>query len=309
VTPRPPRVSVNLCCYNSEKYLDETLQSVISQTFTDWELVVVDDGSTDSTAAIIRAYIERGYPIRYIYQQNTGLGQARNTALDLSNGTYVAFVDHDDVWAPDKLARQVAVFEATPELSVVYSQCRLIDEHGRFIDRRPFPTVLCGGSMFEAILLQQCIPPWLTVMVRTSALREVAPFLPYGVVEDFDILLKLAHRGSFDYVDAPLASYRIHANQFSRKHDVKLNEGLAVLDEWVGRTEYDHQRHGRMFRLARAQMFFEAGAAAMLRAGTQGEARRYFVRSWHLSRSSRPLIYWGLTWISRTWKRLRQERS
>src|SRR5207249_8047170 len=107
----PPKVSINLCCYNGEQFLEETLQSIFLQTYKEWELVVVNDGSTDSTERIIKSYTAAGKPIVYHYQENAGLGSARNKALQLSSGRYSALIDHDDTWLSEELENQVRASE------------------------------------------------------------------------------------------------------------------------------------------------------------------------------------------------------
>ena len=113
-----PTVSINLCCYNGEKYLREALDSIINQTYKDWELVIINDGSKDSTESIIYEYIKQGYPIVYHYQENHGLGYSRNEALKRSHGEYVAFIDHDDVWMPEKLEKQIPLFYKNPKMAI-----------------------------------------------------------------------------------------------------------------------------------------------------------------------------------------------
>ena len=127
----PPKVSINLCCYNGEKYLEETLQSIFLQTYTDWELVVVNDGSTDSTERIIKSHKAAGKPIVYHYQENAGLGSARNKALQLSSGSYIALIDQDDIWLSEKLEKQVRAFEVDRLLGLVYSDTYYIDQDGK----------------------------------------------------------------------------------------------------------------------------------------------------------------------------------
>src|SRR5439155_15687014 len=101
----------------------ETLQSVFAQTYVDWELVVVNDGSTDATDAIIRRHLAEGRPIVYVSQANAGLSVARNEALRRSTGGLIAFLDHDDLWEPRKLERQVPLFDRNSRVGLVYSDC------------------------------------------------------------------------------------------------------------------------------------------------------------------------------------------
>ena len=96
-----------ICCYNSEKYLHETIDSVIDQTYTNWEIVIVNDGSTDGTEEIILDYIDQGIPITYLKQENKGFGAARNKAIELAKGDWIAIIDHDDICIPNRLESQV----------------------------------------------------------------------------------------------------------------------------------------------------------------------------------------------------------
>src|SRR2546421_314712 len=121
----PPKVSITLCCYNSERYLDETLQSITAQTYKDWELVVINDGSRDATEDIVRRYMDAGWPIVYQYQENRGLSASRNKSIELSSGEFIAMIDHDDLWSPEKLEKQVPLFE-DPKVGVVYTQTVVI---------------------------------------------------------------------------------------------------------------------------------------------------------------------------------------
>ena len=105
-----PLVSINLCCFNSERYLRETLESIAGQTFSNWELVAVNDGSTDSTESILHEFRTKGYPVLYYYQENRGIAHSRNKAIELSRGDYIAFIDHDDIWFPDILSNQLAAY-------------------------------------------------------------------------------------------------------------------------------------------------------------------------------------------------------
>ncbi len=126
-----PKVSINLCCYNSEKYLRETLDSIVNQTYNDWELIIINDGSSDSTESIIHEYIKQEYPIIYHYQENKGLGFSRNEALKRSQGKYIAFIDHDDLWMPEKLEKQIPLFERDSKIGLVFCDTIFFNEKGK----------------------------------------------------------------------------------------------------------------------------------------------------------------------------------
>lgn len=212
----PPAVSVNLCCYNGERYLAETLESVCAQTYKDWELVVIDDGSTDSTAAILRRYIDAGWPIRYHWQENAGLGNARNKCLELSRGRYIAFIDQDDLWLPEKLAIQVPLFQG--EVGLVYSNTLFFgtDQHRGtpfYFSFRPPPS----GRIFPQ-LLRRYFLSLESVMIRRDALssdpREWFP-ADMQMCEEADFFLRLAYLYPCVYAPQILSKYRIHDKQWS----------------------------------------------------------------------------------------------
>jgi len=113
----PPLITVIIGAYNAERYLAEAIESVLAQTHPNLELIVVDDGSTDRTGEIAESY---GEPVRCIRQRNGGMAASRNRAIPEARGDYLAFLDADDRFPPDKLERQLAVFEAQPELDIVY---------------------------------------------------------------------------------------------------------------------------------------------------------------------------------------------
>jgi len=214
----PPTVSINLCCYNSERYLRETLESVINQTYKDWELVVIDDGSKDSTASIIGEYISRGYPIFYHYQENKGLGYSRNRAFEYSRGKYIAFIDHDDVWMADKLEKQIRVIKSRPDIDFLYSNYyRLLVYAG---NRRVL--ALKGnqpeGDVFNAFVRRYNVFI-SSVIVTKTAIDSLNSLFDerFNQIEELDLFLRLLYKRNAAYINEPLAVYRIHENMTTIK--------------------------------------------------------------------------------------------
>ena len=123
-----PGVSVVIPVYNGEQYLADAIQSVRDQTYQNVEVIVVDDGSTDESADVAKKF---GEAIRYVHQSNGGVGKARNTGIAAARGAYLAFLDQDDLWLPDKLAVQVAYLDSHPEVGAVYCQCQVRSEERR----------------------------------------------------------------------------------------------------------------------------------------------------------------------------------
>lgn len=235
----PPTVSVNLCCYNGEKFLEEALQSIFLQTYKDWELVVVNDGSTDSTEQIIQRHRNSGRPIVYHYQKNAGLGNARGKAFELSSGDYLAFIDQDDIWLPQKLEKQMQVVDTDPSVGLVYSDSYYIDKNGNEVGtafrRAPPPS----GDPFVGLLTRRNFMPCLTVLVKRETVREVGGFsMTLKFIEDLDLFLKIAHKYKVSCIHEPLTKYRIHEGNLGGTGSVGMTkETLQVLRELVERLD------------------------------------------------------------------------
>lgn len=224
----PPTVSINLCCYNSEKYLRETLDSIIGQTYKDWELIIINDGSADSTESIINEYIKHGYPIVYHYQENRGLSYSRNEALKRSQGEYIAFIDHDDLWMPQKLEKQVSFLKDNSEIDFLYSNFYMLDQNkGKksFAYKKLQPS----GFVFEKFLYRYPVGI-LTALVRKSAFDKLEEFFDFRLKlsEEYDVFMRILYAGQASYIAAPLAVYRIHAKMSS----------LRFIERYPGEFEY-----------------------------------------------------------------------
>jgi len=199
-----PRVSVIIPARDHARFLGEALDSVLAQTFQDLEVLVVDDGSTDETASVVTAYAP---PVRYHYQTHGGVSRARNEGLRQTQGSYVAFLDADDTWAPAKLERQVAFLDAHPRVGVVFTSYYLTDETGRpfAIEPRRFP-YRCRP--FERLLIWP-YGGMNVAMVRRACFDRVGAFaesLTAG--EDWDLWLRVSQHFEFANLDEPLATYR-----------------------------------------------------------------------------------------------------
>lgn len=241
--PRP-LVSVNTCTYNSARFVGEMLRSVFAQTLQDFEIVIVDDGSTDGTPELI----EREFAdarITIVRQQHITLRFARSIALAHSTGEYLAFLDSDDAWYPEKLARQVAAARECGEPALILCDADLIDAQsqriGRFSDQFPYADMDLRGTNGHLELLRHgnfvaSPAPFIT----TSAIRDAGGFNhSYRHVNDFELWLRLARRHPLRYLDEVLARYRVHDSQFTqRRMDITLPEQCALLDPIVKSPSY-----------------------------------------------------------------------
>ena len=210
-----PRVTVVTAAYNAAPYITETIESVLSQTFTDFDYIVVDDGSSDATPEIIARYASR---ITSIRQPNAGEGAARNRGFELASGEYIAIVDADDVWAPEKLERQVAAMDAHPEAGLCYTNGCSIRADGSVLEvslAPPHPRLTCLRAMTGR-------NPIVTssVMYRRQFL-EKRPYSNLAVGADFHVHLKVLWRSGEHsvFVDEPLVSYRVVDTSVLRRTD------------------------------------------------------------------------------------------
>lgn len=290
---RTPKVSIDLCCYNSARYLEETLRSIFAQTFTDWELVVVNDGSTDATDAIIRTAMADGWPIVYHPQANQGLGQARNRALSLSSGELIAFIDHDDLWLPEKLARQVERFDRDPSVGLVYCNSTFFTEDGRSWlqhGRTKPPT----GDVFR-LLLTRYFLSLETVMVRRAAVTELDEWFDprFMMAEEVDLFVRIAHRWKADYVDAPLAKWRIHPDSLTQTRRDRFTEEFdAILEKLARKIDGFEQRYSGEAKAMR-QMIDRQKAQVAWKNGDVAACRALLGR--HMYRDPKSMMLYALT--------------
>lgn len=230
----PPKLSVIMNCLNCQKYLKEAIDSVYSQTCMDWEIIFWDNASTDKSAEIARSYDGR---LRYIKGNKTiPLGEARNLAIEQARGEYIAFLDCDDVWLPEKLEMQMEYLESNKDAVLIFSDSFVIDDEGSLIretfleDQRFY-----SGFVFEKLLYYNFIPI-LTTVVSRKLLEEVGAFnTNYRFVEDYDLLLKIAEHNRIHFLDKPLAKYRIHRTNLSKNVDLLVMEELQLVDYWMNK--------------------------------------------------------------------------
>jgi glycosyltransferase involved in cell wall biosynthesis len=222
-----PLVTVVVPTYQGERYLRQTLDSVLAQSFTDYELVVCDDGSTDGTLAILDSYGDR---LRLVRQENRGVAAARNRAAESARGELLAFLDHDDLWEPEMLATLVPLLRDDPTLGLVYSDAHVIDKTGTIRGRRGRYLRYHSGDVFDPLLHGNFIPVETTLM-RTALYRELGGCdegLRY--LEDYDLCLRVARRTRVGFHPGPLARYRVHDKNLSHDREPMLVEWLLVLE-------------------------------------------------------------------------------
>lgn len=238
-----PKISVIIPTYNRSRFLGTALRSVLDQTFADFEVLVVDDGSTDDTRNVVAAF-EADSRVRYIHQANRGGGaaSARNTGVRNSRGDLIAFLDDDDVWLSTKLEYQLEALAAEPRADVAW--CAVYGENlgpdgeagARWIARYH------PARYRELLLGPFVVAPGSTILVRSACFEEVGLFDESLVFSDMDMIQRLGAAYAFVYVDEALAVYRHHAQNMSGDAELTVREWGRFLDTVKRRTPRDRHR-------------------------------------------------------------------
>lgn len=258
-----PLVSVIIPAYNSARYLPEAIESVLRQTFTDLELLVIDDGSTDETAAVVSRYPA---PVRYIRQENGGVAVARNRGIQESRGRYVAFLDADDTWYPDKLKQQVESLQKQSECRLCYSAFTVVDSSLKalYVNRSDR-----SGTALEDLLLRgNIVGSICTVLMERSLYEQEGGFDPaFSQCADWDMWIRLARHTEFLYIDTPLVTYRYHDSMMSRNARLLEDDSIRVLHKGFAIPG--------LSRSLRARRRAAIGRNYMVLAGSYFHAHRY----------------------------------
>jgi len=224
-----PTISVIIPVYNGEKTIKQTVESVLNQTFKDFELLIINDGSQDATLEIIQAINDER--IQVFSYQNSGVSASRNRALTKAKGEFISFIDADDLWTPNKLELQFKALQDNPQAAVAYSWSDWIDESGQFLRSGGHITV--NGKAYEKLLLRDFIESGSNPLIRKQALDEVGCFeQSVTPAEDWDMWLRLAARYEFVTVEVPQILYRISPNSASF-NIVKMEAGSLKVIERV----------------------------------------------------------------------------
>jgi len=273
-----PRVSVIMPVFNGSATIGEALESLEAQTYRDFEVVVVDDGSTDDTAEICR-----GRPgLRLIDQGNRGTAAARNVGIRAARGELIAFLDQDDLWSPGRLAAQVPILEDEADVGLVFSNFEAfgdLSEHkGKRFDDAKVAERISEGRAFASLFRKNLIHP-ATVLVRRACLDEVGLFDESIYFEDYDLWLRIARRFPIRYVPAPLASVRHHTGN-KRSDAVALQRSALFIIERAAREcpELTEQLGRRAVKKKVAKMHYYYGRA-LVEAGRRRQARTSFGRA------------------------------
>lgn len=254
-----PLVSVLVPCYNYASFVGEALTSVLQQDYPNFELIVVDDGSTDDSASVIERTIEAMKPgsqarrVLFVRQENQGVSAALNTALALAEGEFIATFDADDIMSKGRLAVQAAYMTEHPEVGCLGGLAIRIDEQGALLPKKDKKREIRRYD-FDRALAEALVVGGNIAVYRRDAMMTVGGYDPAIKVQDFQMTLKIAHEGYFvDILPEIVTLYRKHPDSLSKQYKSEYLYGLKVIQVYKGHSAYSSSKSkliARALRLA-----------------------------------------------------------
>jgi len=225
----PTLVSIIIPVYNAEKYILETIKSVLSQDYKPIEIIVIDDGSTDNTAKIIKSL---NTEIRYVFQENQGVSAARNHGFKLSEGQYLCFLDADDWYYPQNIKEKVNYFLHNPSCGLIHSWVEITD---RNLNIKKTVMGKEGENITQEVLnfIPTAIPSPSNVMLKRSVINEIGGFdLNLSTSADFDMWLRITHKFKVGMLNKPLVKYRLHEDGMFTNLALQLKDMNYILKKY-----------------------------------------------------------------------------
>jgi glycosyltransferase involved in cell wall biosynthesis len=270
----PPLVSVIIPTYNSARYIEEALESVFEQTFQDFEIIVVDDGSSDETREILKKYGDR---VKYLFQENSGPAGARNRGISNARGKYIAFLDADDLWLPTKLEKQLSLFRQRAHLGMVTTGACSFDEKGVYgFSANKRKTLMMGNIARNIFLRSNLGTP--TVMARKEVFDNIGLFEEnIRQAEDDNMWIRIAAHYDIELIDEALIKVRNHPRRMTLNKSELLGsvqESIRLLKTKYGETV--RKKIEKAIPIKIAQVQFAVGYSHY-ESGNYREARKAFL--------------------------------
>jgi len=226
------KVSIIIPTYNAASFIEQAIDSVLAQTYKDFEIVIIDDGSTDNTKEVLQKYADK---IRYIMQPNKGVAIARNTGIHNSESEYIAFLDSDDEWLPEKLELQMSIVEKNNDIGLVHTNDIQVSEGGQVLSIDTPNIKYLFGKISKYLLLRKASIKTSTVLLRRKCLEKVGLFDPYLSrlgVEDRDLWIRFTKYYNAFYIDKPLVKYLVRSNSMSHNQKKMVEGRYYVIDKY-----------------------------------------------------------------------------
>jgi glycosyltransferase involved in cell wall biosynthesis len=269
-----PLVSVVIATYNMARYLPQALRSALDQTYSNLEVLVIDDGSQDDTPQVMLDFQDDSR-VRYMVQQNLGQAAAKNYGIRESKGEYIAFLDADDVWALEKLDIQMPLFAQSETVGLVYSAFVCIDERGV---RLPKTSGRLFRGWVSGPLLISNFVGFSSSVVRRECFKQLGTFNEQlGMGIDYDLWLRISTRFEFDYVDRPLCCYREWSGQMSRNWNTRYLKAIEIMKRFL--REFPDVVDKRTVNEAWAHTYAGFGYHMRNKGNMRGEALKMYLRA------------------------------
>ena len=241
-----PKVSVVVLTHNRPELLRRAVSSILNQTFQDFEIVLVDDASTDSTPEVVRGLGDAR--IKYIrHEVNKGEAGSRNTGVTNSSGQYIAFLDDDDEWLPEKLERQMRLLESSPStVGAVYTGFLKIDRLTNKAIKQVIPSK--RGDIFAEMAGQNWVGTPSTIVLRKECFEKMGLFdeaIVFGT--DYDMWIRISKEFHFEYIQEPLINYSVHENKMSRRPNLQIKGLQALLNKHGSYFASDSKNYSRRY--------------------------------------------------------------
>jgi glycosyltransferase involved in cell wall biosynthesis len=269
--PAMPTVSIVIPVYNAHDVIEDTLTSVLGQTWKDYEIIVIDDGSSDGSVDVVKAF---GHHLRYIRQDNTGVATARNRGIAESKGAYIALLDHDDLWHPTKLEKQVAVLERLPGVGMVITDVAHIDREGG-------PMGLVGSGynpdeIFARLFVRGYVPTPSAALIRRSVLEAVGGFdeaFNSAGLDDHELWTRIGAYCEIANISEPLT---YHRNRLVKPAEIELGHRDMLISTLLKRFKEDPEK--RRYLAREQALYLAAKGQHLVRQGYSKEGRAYLVQ-------------------------------
>ena len=231
----PPLISVAICCFNGKRYLEKTLNSVLAQDYSNFEIVIVDDGSNDGTAKIIERFASQNKCVRAFFRSNHGLPASRNYSFGQAKGEWIAVIDQDDEWYPTRLSRQLGVAQSYPTAGLVFCNVHYINESDEVtadhMSAYKLPdSFIRKGDAGNLLLRLGCFSASVACLIRRETVQAVGAFdesIPYAC--DYDYFIRAGFEVDFAYTRDLLGAWRQHGEQATSTYGKRDHEIRSVL--------------------------------------------------------------------------------
>jgi glycosyltransferase involved in cell wall biosynthesis len=300
-------VTVITANYNGSRFLARAIESVLNQSHRQIEYIIVDDGSSDNSKKIIEHYAAQDRRVKQILlPNNSGVARARNIGIENSTGEFITFLDADDIWAPTKVERQLAVFRQHPRAGLVVTGAELIDENDRSSPgKKNRKRTQQGQVSLYDYLAGKCLLS-INAMTRRECLDKSGLFNPdYVIGEDYELWMRITRNYDYYYVDEPLHRYRIHCNNATRDKLANRESKVKILQDMLANNPELPEQLGRRFKRIMQRKYNSLGKAYYF-AGRLADAQVCFDKALAINGSIGPKLkarLWRLLLKAAKWGR------